>query len=466
MQLFLLYIQIFPTFVAFNQLFIYKANSIVMKKKNLLFACSLLGVITFSSCEKNLYDESKQPEKEITMTDLEIPAGFKWDLTQMAKVTTKANVQTMVSLYLDEKCSESEKLATVPVYTDELNLPLSLPTYVNKIYAKYLNEENQEVIKDITINADGSYSLDLEKAKATIVTLTRANTRNNDIEDEIKYNKGVVYHPQNGWGTIMFEDQFPKLGDYDFNDFVVNYKVEFEVTKSKGNDNDDYESKSIKIDMRLKAVGGIFPYTPFLRLKEIKNKKVESVEMRNTKTDELINFARINPENKEGHLIINCRPLIENLNKRGSQYYNTEKNALVTTAELPEISIFIKLNESEEVDDILEDDEFDLYLTHDNNGTEIHLPGIEPVSYKYPFYDANLRPIYESDGKEEDDNYYYSKEKLIWGLRIPGNAAHAIEKANFLKAYKNFADWAQSGGKNNHNWYNQGNANQDLLIHN
>lgn len=437
-----------------------------MKKKNLLFACSLLGVITFSSCEKNLYDESKQPEKEIKMTDLDIPSDFKWDLTQVAKGTTKANVQTMVSLYLDEKCSESEKVATVPVYTDALNLPLSLPTYVNTLYAKYKNNQSKDVIKSVAINTDGSYSLDIKDAATTTqAASSRAITRGNDIEDDIRFKNGIVYHPKNGWGTIMFEDQFPILGDYDFNDFVVNYKVEFEVNKSKSQDH-DFESKSIKIDMRLKAVGGIFPYTPFLRLKEIKNKKVESIVMRNTKTDEPINFARINPEKKEGELIINCRPLIENLNKRESQYYNTEKNALVTTAELPEITIFIKLNDSEEVDDILEDDEFDLYLTHDNNGTEIHMNGIEPVSYKYPFNDANLLPVYESDGDEEDDNYYFSKEKLIWGLRVPDNIAHAIERANFLEAYKNFAKWATSGGKNNQNWYNQGNANQDLLIHN
>ncbi len=56
-----------------------------------------------------------------------------------------------------------------------------------------------------------------------------------DIEDDIDYDKweGVIYHPKNGWGTIMFEDQFPSLGDYDFNDFVVNYKVQFEVGKQK-----------------------------------------------------------------------------------------------------------------------------------------------------------------------------------------------------------------------------------------
>ena len=51
-------------------------------------------------------------------------------------------------------------------------------------------------------------------------------------------------------------------------------------------------------------------------------------------------------------------------------------------------------------------------------------------------------------------------------IRVPGNAAHAIEKANFLEAYKGFAKWAQSSGKNEQNWYNQGNADKSLLIHN
>ena len=43
---------------------------------------------------------------------------------------------------------------------------------------------------------------------------------------------------------------------------------------------------------------------------------------------------------------------------------------------------------------------------------------------------------------------------------------HGIEKANFLEAYKGFAKWAQSSGKNEQNWYNQGNADKSLLIHN
>lgn len=435
-----------------------------MRKKNILFTACLLGVFTFSSCEKNLYDESKQPEKEVKMTDLDIPSDFKWNLTHVSKGTTHANVQTMVSLYLDEKCSESEKIATVPVYTDALNLPLSLPTYVNTVYAKYLNNEGKQVIKSITIEPDGTYVLDINDAAAVSeVAPSRAVTRGYDIEDDIRFKDGVVYHPKNGWGTIMFEDQFPSLGDYDFNDFVVNYKVQFEI--AKGDKSTDYTSKYIMIGLRLKAIGGIFPYTPYLRLKEIKTDKNNvEVEMYDYKTGESINVNRI--ANKKNHLIIDCSPLIKNLDKRGSQYFNTEKNALVATEDLPEIIIVIELENRIEVDELLEDDEFDLYLKRNDNGTEIHMNGIEPVSYKYPAYDSNLRPVYESDGDIEDDNYYFSKGKLIWGLRVPGNVYHAIEKANFLKAYPNFAKWAQSGGKNTPNWYNQGNADKDLLIYN
>ena len=86
-----------------------------MKKKTILFASCLLGVFAFSSCEKNLYDESKQPEKEIQVKDLDIPAGFQWKLTQVAAGTVAATTPTMVSFFLDEACSKEEKIADIPV---------------------------------------------------------------------------------------------------------------------------------------------------------------------------------------------------------------------------------------------------------------------------------------------------------------------------------------------------------------
>lgn len=430
-----------------------------MKKKNILFATCLLGTFAFSSCEKNLYDESKQPEKELQVKDLEIPTDFPWKLTQVAETKISATTPTLVSFFLDEACSKEEKLATIPVYAETSSLPLSVPTYAKTLYAQYETDANGIKKVAIPIADNGSFSLNITDAKNST---TRTITRGHDIEDDIEFDKGegVVFHPKKGWGTIMFEDQFPSLGDYDFNDFVVNYKVQFEVEKQKGN---EYTSNMMLIGLRLKAVGGIFPYSPCLRLKEIKRSEA-TVTIMNAKTGEELGEAKY-IDNKEGELIIDCGLLIENLSKGGGKYYNTEKDYLIDTDKLPEIGILIELNNKKEVKEILEDDEFDLYLRH-NNGTEIHMNGIEPVAYKYPFGNPDLLPVRESDGDEEDDNYYFSKERLIWGLRVPGNAAHAIEGANFLNAYKGFAKWAQSGGKNEQNWYGQGNADKSLLIYN
>jgi len=75
-----------------------------MKKKTVLFASCLLGTLAFSSCEKNLYDESKQPEKELQMKDLDIPADFQWKLTQVSETTVSSTIPTptIVSFFLDE----------------------------------------------------------------------------------------------------------------------------------------------------------------------------------------------------------------------------------------------------------------------------------------------------------------------------------------------------------------------------
>ena len=430
-----------------------------MKKKTVLFTSCLLGTLAFSSCEKNLYDESKQPEKEIHVKDLEIPEDFQWKLSQTAEGTVSATTPTMVSLFLNEACNEEEKVATIPVDAETSNLPLSIPTYIKTLYAQYKNSNNGTTKVPVTVNADGSFSLNIADSK---VNRSRVITRGHDIEDDTELAGGVIYHPKNGWGTIMFEDQFPLLGDYDFNDFVINYKVQFQGLEK---DKKKYTAKYIQIGLRLKAVGGIFPYSPYLRLKEIDSNDVESIEVYES--------SNINPAPDEikiipnKHLILDCSLLTENLHKpAGSKYFNTEKNALVDTDDLPEIHILIELKDNKDVKDIIEDDEFDLYLKRNDSGTEIHMNGIEPVAYKYPFNDKNLFPVYESDEDEEDDNYYYSRERLIWGLRVPGNPAHAIEGADFLKAYKGFAKWAQSGGKNEQNWYNQGNADESLLIHN
>ena len=62
--------------------------------------------------------------------------------------------------------------------------------------------------------------------------------------------------------------------------------------------------------------------------------------------------------------------------------------------------------------------------------------------------------------------YYTSNSNLIWAINVPTDIPHAYEKADFLKAYPHFKDWATSGGNQNKDWYENttGNRNDSYLI--
>ena len=133
MQLYLLYLQIIPTFVPIkSNPIINKTSTAVMKKKTILFASCLFGVFAFSSCEKNLYDESKQPEKEKRMTDLEVPADFDWKGSQNAKVKIASQSTATISVFLEENCNEEALMLRMEVdaNTSELELPIEIPAYI------------------------------------------------------------------------------------------------------------------------------------------------------------------------------------------------------------------------------------------------------------------------------------------------------------------------------------------------
>ena len=140
MQLLLLYIQIIPIFVVGNkQLLKYE----VMKTKSLLFVFSLIGVATFSSCEKNLYDESKQPEKEKQVTDLNIPADFAWKLSKNTQCFVTSNAATDVEIFTDESCAENTKLATI---TSGNNERMTITTNLTKRTIAYVDVGNIKLI--------------------------------------------------------------------------------------------------------------------------------------------------------------------------------------------------------------------------------------------------------------------------------------------------------------------------------
>lgn len=377
-----------------------------MKKKNFLFASCLLGIFAFSSCEKNLYDESKQPEEETKMTDLIVPKNFDWSDTQEVKVQITP-AETIVSVYLDKECKEEALLFQMDMNIESndnqsVEFPIAIPTYVENVYVKY---EGVDRISIVPVQ-DGKIAIKAPQIQ-NIKSRAVINTKNSNEYGLLSIN-----------GTLIFEDMYPQLGDYDFNDFVARYNLRILYKYSRGK----YYAHKMCISVQIRAVGGIYKYEPYIRLTKVKadNIIIETTEK---------NVKSIKGPN--GEAIISYKSPTP---PSGYKYYNTEKNEMTKPDKFKEIWITFK-NPIEYEDVMDKNYNIDMYIAKENHKQEIHLKGYEPV------YDQH-----------QD---YADKNNFVWGIRTWGIFDHAIEGKNFLKAYPQFKGWVTSGGKEYKRWWEE-----------
>jgi len=389
-----------------NNHIINKTNISVMKKKNFLFASCLLGIFAFSSCEKNLYDESKQPEEETKMTDLIVPKNFDWSDTQEVKAQITP-AETIVSVYLDKECKEEVLLFQMDMNIESndnqsVEFPIAIPTYVENVYVKY---EGVDRISIVPVQ-DGKIAIKAPQIQ-NIKSRAVINTKNSNEYGLLSIN-----------GTLMFEDMYPQLGDYDFNDFVARYNLRILYKYSRGK----YYAHKMCISVQIRAVGGIYKYEPYIRLTKVKadNIIIETTEK---------NVKSIKGPN--GEAIISYKSPTP---PSGYKYYNTEKNEMTKPDKFKEIWITFK-NPIEYEDVMDKNYNIDMYIAKENHKQEIHLKGYEPV------YDQH-----------QD---YADKNNFVWGIRTWGIFDHAIEGKNFLKAYPQFKGWVTSGGKEYKRWWEE-----------
>ena len=184
MQLYLLYLQIIPTFVPIkSNPIINKTSTAVMKKKTILFASCLLGALAFSSCEKNLYDESKQPEKEKKMTDLEVPADFDWKGSQNAKVKIASQSTATISVFLEENCNEEALMLRMDVDANVSVRPKGQKEFGTRCEIKNLNSFK---FLQAAIDYEVRRQIELISEGGKVVQATRLYDPDNDETREMR----------------------------------------------------------------------------------------------------------------------------------------------------------------------------------------------------------------------------------------------------------------------------------------
>ncbi|MCH8568749.1 MAG: LruC domain-containing protein [Balneolales bacterium] len=272
------------------------------------------------------------------------------------------------------------------------------------------------------------------------------------------------FYPAEGqFGTLAFEDNWPGFGDYDMNDLVLGYNIN-EVTNANN------QLIRLEYTAKIRATGGVLN-SGFGLLVNAPNSAIESV------AGNVINrnFKPFNGNGTEqgtghdgtGSIIIlwddlhSLMPSFSNVRPQDPYRQPVELQVVVTfnTPQPRNILGAVPYNPF-------------IFVHGTRNGQpwggrghEIHLPFQQPTSnVNFDLFktssDHSIRTFREDGPKpgmfmyfEIEGFWYTSREHLNWVLDIPVEWVYPRSTISVFDAYKNYKDWAISGGNAYPDWY-------------
>jgi LruC domain-containing protein len=251
-------------------------------------------------------------------------------------------------------------------------------------------------------------------------------------------------------GTLAYEDLWPGKGDYDFNDLVIDYN--FDVNK-----NEQEIVQSIQATFVVKAFGASYHNGFGFTLPAVNPSDIVSVSGYDVINTTVFNLAGNGLENGQSKATIivfdDARRIMPQTT--GGIGVNTQleygfiepvtivvdivfANNAVTYSELnigafnPFIVVNTVINDAPGV-----------------RGLEVHLPNYEPSD----LFDDSFLGQMEDDSSIADGRYFVTDTNLPWAINIAEGFDWVIEFQDITGAHLFFAEWAQSGGINYPDWY-------------
>ncbi len=254
---------------------------------------------------------------------------------------------------------------------------------------------------------------------------------------------GEIYYPSaNTFATLAFEDLWPAMGDYDFNDLVIDFRLKW-VTDA------DNKAKDVVVEYKVRAIGAGLRNGFGLEFNVAPN-VVESI----TRTTQLSNLITLNANGTESGQSKAVVIFFENANDElpnvGGAFVNTVPGGPFSTPTLSEVSI--TFGTAQTLANVIDMNPF-MFVNQDR-GREIHLSGYAPTDKA----NMNLFGTASDNSNPGNDRYYVNENNLPWAIHTPVSFAYPVEKADIVTAYNHFAAWALSGGTSNTDWYLSGNG--------
>ncbi|MCC7431775.1 LruC domain-containing protein [bacterium] len=252
------------------------------------------------------------------------------------------------------------------------------------------------------------------------------------------------YYPDKGGkASLAFEDQWPNLGDYDFNDLVIDYSWQ-------GVTNGNNQLVEAKGKFTIKAIGANYK-NGFGVEWNLDPARVASVTGSQLSSPSYITLAPNGVEANQSKTVFIVFDNASALMPRpgGANFVNTvESESYVQPVTVEILITFVTpLTQNELVN--IEPPFNPFMIVQKVRGHEVHLPDQPPTSLA----DLTLFGTASDDSDPSQNRYYKTVTNLPWAIGLPTTFNYPIEKELILNAYNHFADWAQSSGNSYKDWY-------------
>lgn len=216
-----------------------------------LMAVGMLGALMLTSCKKDVFNEDDYNDHRKKMSPVDsVDAKHTWELAQdhIYVVEANVNVNAKSVLILSDNpltAMNAEVMAQSDIEDGgRVMMAATVPTRVSELYAAL-------------VDADGLYTVVSFYVANTVVSFENVKTTNKQksLKAFLSQQK-LVY---------CFEEEMPEPGDFDYNDVVL--RLSREVV----------DSRHLKIEVELAAVGGSKQLAAGLRLVGYQAEDIDSV---------------------------------------------------------------------------------------------------------------------------------------------------------------------------------------------
>ncbi|MDZ7742897.1 MAG: LruC domain-containing protein [Bacteroidota bacterium] len=255
------------------------------------------------------------------------------------------------------------------------------------------------------------------------------------------------YFPAGGYGTLAFEDLWPGMGDYDFNDVVVDYQ--FKTVTNASN-----YVVEIMGDFIARASGASqqngFGF-------QFPNDNVAASDLDVSGMSLNVGYINTNSNGTETGQSTNTVIVFDNFfevtpNTGSETGTNTDPNGVYVQPDTVSINMDFASNTYTSNDvDIASFNPFIIINMY--RGNEVHLADFPPTDLA----DTTRLGTSHDNSDPSIGRYYKTDKNLPWAINIYESFDYPEEKKEITAAYLKFADWAMSAGINFPDWY-QNNA--------